>query len=280
MSDRTISALLPVHAGVQVDHLAEALESLLQQTRVPDEIVIVEDGPLGAIHEHFLGSVSRRHPRLVRVQSKTNRGAGIANQLGLEAATGEWIAKADADDVNLAHRLETQLNTVLATGVEVCGSAMLEFVDRIENVVSLRRMPASHGAIGSRLRWNNPINHPTAFYRRDAALAVGGYPPWRNMQDYGLFARMYAAGAHMMNLEEPLVRYRSGELVTGRRRSALTRRLEWDLQRELCSLGIVSRPLMIANVCWRQAFRLLPARAVQLTSRRVLASHPGAAKPI
>jgi hypothetical protein len=91
------------------------------------------------------------------------------------------------------------------------------------------------------------------------------------MQDYGLMARMYAAGGVFMNLPEPLVRFRAGGSVTKRRRSATIRRLEPVLQRELHELGVIGRPQQVLNVGWRTAFRLLPSSGVRLVSQRVLA---------
>jgi glycosyltransferase involved in cell wall biosynthesis len=264
-----ISALLPVHAGILPGHLQRTIESVIEQTRTADEVVLVEDGPLpevlhDAIATAGIGAVLRR------VVLDANGGAGIANQAGLEAARGTWIAKVDADDISLPHRFATQMRAVTGHDVDVCGAAMLEFEESEDNVVSVRTAPETHEAIGRRMRFNSPVNHPTAFYRRAAALQVGGYPPWRYMQDYGLFSRMFAQGSRMMNLAEPLVLFRSGGEVTTRRRSTEIRVLERTLQRELRSLGMVSTPLMMANLVWRSAFRFLPSPLMAVAYRRVL----------
>jgi glycosyltransferase involved in cell wall biosynthesis len=262
---------MPIHAGVASADLRQALESVLAQTRVPEELVLVEDGPLNLEHETVLEEVRVRHPNVVSVVLDINSGAGIANQAGLEAASGDWIAKVDADDISMPNRFEQQLCVVQSYDLDLCGSAMLEFHGDVEQVVSVRRSPATHEAIGRKLRMNNPINHPTAFYRRSAALACGGYPAWRYMQDYGLVARMYSAGARMMNIREPLVLFRGGSAVTTRRRSKVIRDLEADLQRELQRLGVISWPRRCINRWWRTCYRLLPQAVVNLLSRHVLA---------
>jgi glycosyltransferase involved in cell wall biosynthesis len=267
----TVSALLPVHVGVPVEHLVEALESLLAQTALPDEVVLVEDGPLEADQHLVIEDLRRRHPRVVSVRLEVNQGAGVANQAGLVAAAGEWIAKFDADDVCLPERIEVQLAAVEALGADVCGTAMVEFDSGTGDPVSVRTPPAAHEMIAHRMRLNNPVNHPTALYRRDLALAAGGYPPWRYMQDYGLMARMLHEGAVFMNLEEPLVRFRTDGNVSRRRRSSTIRQLEPTVQRELRDLGIIGRPQAYANLVWRTSFRLLPPSAVSFVSRRILA---------
>ena len=127
MNGETVSVLLPVHAGVAADDLRAALDSLAEQTLPADEVVIVEDGPLTAAHDRLLDQYAASQAGVVRVRLATNQGAGVANQAGLAAATGTWIAKMDADDVLLPHRFETQLEALHRTGADLCGAAMWEF---------------------------------------------------------------------------------------------------------------------------------------------------------
>jgi glycosyltransferase involved in cell wall biosynthesis len=257
-SDDTISVLLPVHAGVDAAHLDQAIGSLLTQTRPPDEVVVVEDGPLEPSQLRLLDRLEERmSPRVVRLRLQVNQGAGVANDAGLRAASGTWIAKADADDINLPHRLATQLAAVRSTSVDVCGAAMGEFEEASSVLTGVRKAPLTHEAVARRMRWNNPINHPTAFYRREVALRVGGYPAMRYMQDYDLFARMLAGGARMLNLADVLVLFRADPAMF-ERRAALAGSTERELQRNLHRYGITSRAQRVRNLVLRQAFRRLP----------------------
>ena len=253
----TVSVLLPVHRGADPAHLDEAVVSLLAQTRPADELVVVEDGPLDAAHLAVLDDLERRHPRVVRVALATNRGAGAANQAGLLAASGTWIAKADADDLNLEHRFAKQLALCLRRDVDVLGAAMEEFDHVPEHPVGVRVAPVGPAAVARRMRWNNPVNHPTAFFRRDLALSAGGYPPMRYMQDYVLFARMAAAGAVIDNVPDVLVRFRATGMLA-RRRARDFDRLELELQRHLVACGIVGRPRAAVTLAVRLLARRLP----------------------
>jgi glycosyltransferase involved in cell wall biosynthesis len=270
-ADPAVSALLPVHRGVATAHLLECVHSLLAQTRELDEIVVIEDGPLETEQLAALDRLETLHPQVLRLRLPVNQGAGVANQVGLNAASSEWILKADADDISVPHRLETQLAAATSANVDACGAAMLEFRGTKDNVVALRSAPTQTKAIQRRMRWNNPMNHPTVIYRRDVALSVGGYPSWRYMQDYGLFARMAAHGAVLINLDEPCVWFRASDAVTSRRKSADIRRLEVALQRELRSLGLIGWPQAVLNVIWRATARMLPSRVFGWVQRRVLA---------
>jgi len=258
----TVSVLMPVHAGLDPGHLARALESIAEQTRPPDEVVLVEDGPLGDAHHDVIAAAVRRLPPVVRELLPVNRGAGAANQVGLLRCTGTWVLKADGDDVSLPHRLERQLAHVAESGAGVVGSAMWEFRGAEGDVVSVRTPPLGHDDIVRRMRWNNPMNHPTTLYRADLARAAGGYGDLRYMQDYDLFARMLSRGARFANLAEPLVLFRAGDAVLARRRSPAMRRCEWELQGNLRRYGVVGPVRRYANFAARQGARMLPAPAM------------------
>jgi glycosyltransferase involved in cell wall biosynthesis len=276
--ERTVSALMPVHAGIRPDDLMAAVGSVLEQTVPVDEFVVVEDGPLTADLSAVLDTAERLHGHMVRVRLPVNAGAGVANQAGLAVAHGAWIMKVDADDINLPHRVEKQLALCAQGGVDVCGAAMLEFDDDPEHPVAIRRSPGSMTEIRKRVRFNNPMNHPTTFYRRELALQAGGYPAMRFMQDYDLFARMLVNGAEMFNLDEPLVKFRGGTQMRRRRRGGEILRLEWELQRRLRTYGLIGWPFTLCNLAVRVGFRLLPDSASRLVYGRVL-SRPVATTP-
>lgn len=265
----SVTAVLPVYVGVRPDHLREAVRGLMSQTRAVDEIVLVRDGPLLAAQDEVLSAL-RDHPNVIEIQLQVNQGAGVANQAGLAAATGEWIAKFDSDDICLPTRIERQLAAVAESHVDVCGTAMLEFDENPSRPVALRSGPLEHDEIARRMAFNNPINHPTCLFRRDLALSAGGYADLRYMQDYDLFARMLVSGARMANLPDALVLFRADDAMRRRRGAGELLRLEWRLQARLRSYGLVTRPRSMANLVARASFRLLPAPAMRLVYRRIL----------
>jgi glycosyltransferase involved in cell wall biosynthesis len=266
----TVSALMPIHAGAPVAAVREALASLDRQSRPADEVLLVEDGPLTLDHDVLLEGYAASRPGVVRLRLETNQGAGVANGAGLRAATGTWIAKVDADDILLPHRFETQLAALAEAGADVCGSAMWEFDECPEQPSRLRSNPGDHDAIARRMRFNNPINHPTSMFRRELAIRVGGYPTMRYMEDYDLFARMLVDGARMMNLSEPLVLFRAGEGMLQRRSGRSHLALERQLQRNLRSYGLVGGGRAALNLTVRSAFRLLPRRGMARAYARLL----------
>jgi glycosyltransferase involved in cell wall biosynthesis len=249
----TVSVLMPVHAGVAPEHFDQALRSICQQSRFPDEIVVVLDGPVSSEHRAVLAS----YDGVRAVSLPENVGLGGALAAGLELCTSRWVARADADDLNAPDRLSRQLATLESTGADVCSSAMIEFVGEPHQELGVRSCPLTHAAVVRRMKLSNPVNHPTAVFDRELAIRAGGYQPLPFLEDYDLWARMWRAGAVFVGLAEPLVRFRA-DGMHDRRTGPELKRSERELQRRLVSYGLVSRPRMRLNLVLRSGYRRLP----------------------
>ncbi|WP_290541293.1 glycosyltransferase family A protein [Alistipes sp.] len=93
MSEPTISVVIPLYNKQR--EIGEAVRSALAQTRLPQEIIVVDDGSTdeGAQVVRAIASP------LVRLVKQANAGVCSARNRGIEEATGEYIALLDADDV-------------------------------------------------------------------------------------------------------------------------------------------------------------------------------------
>ena len=107
----TVSVVIPTFNRASV--ITRALESILLQTRPPDEILVVDDGSTDDTAER----VRAEFPG-VRLIEQENRGVSAARNAGIRAATGTWIALLDSDDEWLAEKLDRQLRAV-AANIEV-----------------------------------------------------------------------------------------------------------------------------------------------------------------
>lgn len=253
MPEPTVSVLMPVHAGVRPDHLAAALDSVAAQTRAPDQVVVVVDGPVPPAHEAVLAA----HPDLVRVVLPASLGAGPALAAGLAVCTGEYVARADSDDVNEPRRLAVQLALLASSGADVCSAAMTEVAGDPPVAVGVRGTPLAHDHVARRMRTTNPVNHPTAVFRREAAVTAGGYQRLPFLEDYDLWARMLAAGAQFVGTAEPLVLFRADGLHD-RRTAPGVGAAERELQRRLVAYGVIGAPRARLNLVLRGAYRRLP----------------------
>lgn len=270
------SLLLPVWAGDRADYLTGAFRSSVQdQTRRPDHVVIVRDGPVPPELAATIARLAAESPVPVDVlELDRNDGLGPALDAGLEACAHDVVARMDADDLSLPHRFAVQL-PIIESGVDLVGSGLQEFGDDPDEIVGLRTPPVDADDIAVRARFVDPFNHPTVVYRRDLVRAVGGYSDFALMEDYLLWAKMLVAGARVANVAEPLVKYRVGAGAYARRGGLGQLRAELAVQRRFRELGFTSRGQFARNVVVRGGYRLVPESLRRMAYRRVIATYRG-----
>ncbi len=270
------SLLLPVWAGDRPDFLTAAFRSSVQdQTRRPDEVVIVRDGPVPPALAQALADLVAGSPVPVRLlELPRNGGLGPALDAGLAACSHDVVARMDADDLSLPHRFAVQL-PMIESGLDLVGAGLVEFGDHPDDLVGTRTPPTDPADIAARARFADPFNHPTVVYRRDLVRAVGGYSDFALMEDYLLWAKLLVAGARVANTAEPLVKYRVGAGAYARRGGLGQLRAELAVQRRFRELGFTTRRQWARNVVLRGGYRLVPERLRRTAYRKVIATYPG-----
>ncbi|GAA1053631.1 MULTISPECIES: glycosyltransferase [Dietzia] len=268
MRDPELSVLLTVYHAIAPSQLRDALDSVHAQTVQPAEVIVVEDGPLSPALREVLDST----PDLRRFALPQNLGAAAASQRGFDEVRTSWVARQDADDISLPERFERQLDAARTLGVDVLGSAMLEFDTDPEHPKAMRALPTEHEDIARYARINNPVNNPSLLARTDAIRAVGGYRHVPYQEDYDLMIRLIGAGYRLHNLPEPLVKFRVTDAQFSRRKSRQLTASERTIQRTLLDAGMISRPRAVANYLARNAYRRLPAPAMNAAYRRIFHS--------
>ncbi len=267
------SLLMAVWRGDDPGFLQAAFRSTVaEQTRRPDQVVLVQDGPVPAELAAVIAELVAQSPvRVEHLVLAENLGLGPALDLGLAACDHEIVARMDADDVSLPTRFEKQLPVVEA-GADIVGSGLLEIGSGTEDVVGRRTPPTDPDHIRRAIRFRDPFNHPTVVYRRSAVQAAGGYSDMALMEDYLLFARMVDAGARPANLAEPLVCYRVGAGAYARRGGTQLLRSELAVQRRFRQLGITTRGQYVRNVAVRGGYRLVPEGLRRRAYRALIAN--------
>jgi glycosyltransferase involved in cell wall biosynthesis len=265
------SLLLPVYARDDPAQLERAfVSSVDEQTLRPDEVVLVQDGPVPDPLAATIAALVAGSPVPVQhLVLPENVGLARALGIGLDACTHDVVARMDADDVALPERFARQL-AVIEEGYDLVGTGLLEFVEDEGVTVGRRTPPVGEDTIQRYARFHDPFHHPTVVFRKAAVQRAGGYRPVGRMEDYWLFARMLMSGAKAANLPEPLVKYRVGAGAYRRRGGFGQLRSELQLQWLLRGLGFTTRAQFLRNVCVRGGYRLLPEAVRRTFYRRVL----------
>jgi glycosyltransferase involved in cell wall biosynthesis len=266
------SLLMSVWGGDDPEFLDAAFRSAVHdQTRRPDDVVLVQDGPVPPPLAKVIGELMESSPVPTTLLAlDANVGLGVALDQGMSACAHDIVARMDADDIALPHRFAVQVPLV-EQGIDLLGSSLLEFGDDPTDVVGRRVPPIDPETIVRYARFHQPFNHPTVVYRRSAVEAAGGYRHLALMEDYLLFAKMIAQGARVGNVAEPLVLYRVGAGAYARRGGVTLLKSEWRLQRRLLEMGFTNRVQFVRNMVVRGGYRLVPEPARRTAYRRLIA---------
>lgn len=215
------SVLISLYKKEDPTFLRQAVDSMLTQTVKPDEIVIVEDGPLTEELYAVVKEYTDDQPDLFHiVKSEKNVGLGAALNLGLRECRNELVARMDTDDISKPDRCEKQLKKFAARPeLAIVGAWVDEFTGSPTEVVSTRAVPAKTEEIYEFSKRRSAFNHPVVMYRKSKVLECGGYSNLRRNQDIDLFGRMLFAGGKAENIEEALLWFRSNDSLAKRRKS-------------------------------------------------------------
>jgi len=262
-SSKGLSCLLPVYAKDDPAHLDQALESILRQNLPPDELVIVEDGPLTEPLRNALDTCGTRIPTL-RVRLERNVGLGLALAKGLDACNFDLVARMDADDIARPERFERQEKFMqMNPAVLLLGSNVEEFRYQPGDLGRLRHPPELDEGIRRRARTRNPFNHMSVIFRRHAVQRAGGYRHRPGFEDYDLWLRLLRQPGQVANLGEVLVDVRIGSGMLSRRRGIRYLRSELEFLLDCRKQGLISTVDMARSALSRIPARLVPASALE-----------------
>lgn len=225
MMNPVVSVVMPARNAEA--SIAEALRSATDQTLDRLEILVIDDGSSDSTAEIVRG-VARADPR-VRYLKGRGDGPASARNIGFAAATGDWVAVLDADDLILPDRLGRLVEEGRLHSAQIVADNLTAFYDdgqaehdwltgpgwQTDGSISLARFLGSglHGRARDELGYLKPI-----FDRRWLArlglryaekLAIG--------EDYDLVARCLAAGAAYRYVAQPAYRYRRHSRSTSHR---------------------------------------------------------------
>ena len=254
-----LSVLMSVYSGTNVGDLTSCLESIKTQTLLPDEIIMVLDGPLSEDTANYINMAMSSLP-IKTISFSENRGLGYALRDGLLHCRHELVARVDTDDICLPDRLSKQVNYLYKNpDVALVGSMLKEWYDCLGNrTFTVRSVPLDSEKIAIYARRRNPFNHPTVLFRKSAVLASGNYESCLMFEDYFLWARMIKAGFRLANIPEVLVETQADSDYFRRRGGLKYLRYEFHFVKKLVAIGFLSQAERARFLLERLPFRILP----------------------
>lgn len=198
-----ISVIMSVYKETEKE-LKQSIDSILNQTIENFEFIIVIDYPLEKWRIDYIKGYS--DDRIKIVINDENIGLPKSLNKALDLATGEYIARMDADDIAFPNRFEKQLEFLKETGYDMCGANIKCFND--ENDLIDARYPKEATNVKKLLFLKNCVPHPAYFAKSEVYKKLDGYSNIFSCEDYDFILRAVNAGFLIGNVQEILLKYR------------------------------------------------------------------------
>lgn len=205
----TVSVIIPVYNGKK--HIRATVRSVLEQTQLPDEIIVVDDGSVDGSGE-VLDKLGGEVP--IKVLRQANAGQSAARNAAAEVATGDLLAFLDQDDQwhpdHLARLTRPfdgrpEIGWTYSDFDEIDGRGRLV----ARGFLKARKLEHPKESLGDMIRQDLMILPSAAVIRAKAFHGVGGFDPQLcGYEDDDLFIRLFRAGWRAEFFDECLTRFR------------------------------------------------------------------------
>ncbi|SFH71564.1 glycosyltransferase family 2 protein [Planctomicrobium piriforme] len=213
-----ISVVIPAYNAEQT--IARTLESVLAQSFVPQEIIVVDDGSKDGTAE----LVARDFPQVTLIR-QANAGPAAARNHGVRVANGDWIALLDSDDAWLPEKIKKQLPAMKP------GTALVHTHTKQD------RCKTTQNITFDVLWHHNHIGTSTVVFNKALFLQVGGFEEDRKFigaEDYNMWLRLAATGQRIVTIREELTLYTPAE-------NSLSQQIAKVIQAELLNMNTIAR---------------------------------------
>ena len=256
------TVVMSVYISDSPVYFVDAVNSLLNQTRLPDEIIVIADGPLG--NELDLAVNNFKSNKLIKIlRLEKNCGLALSRKEAISKASFDIIAVMDSDDICTVNRFEKQIKLIEDKEAEVVGGWIEEFNKIPKDRGKIRNTPINYEEILSFGKWRNPINHVTLMFTKEAYNSVDGYSSEKYIEDWDMISRMLVKGIIIETIPEILVHVRAGDPMILRRRNMEAFKEEIKLFIRMHSIGYINLFHLFANILIRVVLRMLPVFAIK-----------------
>jgi glycosyltransferase involved in cell wall biosynthesis len=255
-----ISVVMAVYKNDNDLFFKEAVKSLLQQTYLPSEIIIVVDGYVNTNIDDVLHQLASNN--LIKIiKLPENKGLANALNVGIKSAKYDLIARMDADDICFPDRFEKQIEYIIKENLDIVGGQIIEFGIDIQDVISERKVPLNHADIIDFMKLRSPLSHPSIIFRKELFNSIDGYDVnLFPLDDYDFFVRAYLKGFKFGNVKDNILWFRLGsqaEAIT-RRHGILYAKNEFKMFKKFLKMGFYNYSEFFKVVLLKIPLRVIP----------------------
>lgn len=201
------SVLMSVYIKTDLIHFQECLDSIVNQTLLPTEIVIIKDGCLDFDLKEVILAYNLK---IIIVENEVNLGLPKSLNIGLHHCSNEIIFRMDTDDVCHKDRFNLQFNKFVSNENLAVLGTNVELIDENSNqIYKIRNVPTTDADIRKIINFKNPFNHPSVVYKKSIILSVGGYSDVYLYEDWYLWFKLCKLkNVEFENMTDKLLKYR------------------------------------------------------------------------
>lgn len=202
--DPLVSIIMSAYNAVE--YLKTAIESVLGQTYPSFEFIIINDGSTDNTNL-IIKEYADKDKRIRIIDHQKNRGLIASLNEGVEIASGEYIARQDADDISLPSRLEKQVRFLQKNNQIGMVGANYHVIDERGTVVDTTNVFTQPTDLALAEIFTNQFGHGTIMARAELLKKHRFDQNYKHAEDYELWSRL-AHEAELANLKEPLYKWR------------------------------------------------------------------------
>lgn len=265
------SVLISVYNREKPEFFDVALESVYNQTIMPSEVVICEDGKLTSELDAVVDKYEKKYPKITKVvKFSENRGLGLSLRDGVLECSNEIVFRMDSDDISVEDRFEKQLGVITNKDVDVVGANTIEYNEEMNVVFGARNVPEKDLDIKRYAKRRNPINHMSVCFKKSKVVEAGNYMDMKGFEDYYLWVRMMQRGNSFYNIQEPLIKVRGGDSMVKRRGGKKYASQIKLFEKELKNTKFISLKEYYENIIMRVLSSIVPLPVRSGIYRKIL----------
>lgn len=266
------SLLMSVYARECPENLELAFRSILiEQTKIPNEFVLVCDGPLTDELDAIIDAYQKEYDILKVFRFENNQGLGRALNFGLSKCTYDLVARADSDDICAKDRFDVQISYMDShPDISIISSYIDEFNDDWTRPVSVKKVPLCHDELVSMAKSRNPLNHMAVMFRKSDIMEIGSYRHVPCVEDYDLWIRAIIQGKKLANIDRVLVHARIGNGMAGRRGNKQYIKSWKVLNQYMYDNHMIGKLTMLKNMTAIRLFVYMPSSLKEFVYRNIL----------
>jgi glycosyltransferase involved in cell wall biosynthesis len=264
---KIITILLPVHQRKDIElNFEKTFKSLINNSYKNFNIILLIDGNLKkSFHKKINNLKKIKYFKIL--QSKKVGLSRLLNK-GIDATHTEWIARVDSDDLYLKDFLKNGVN-LIKQGYDFFGGQILEIKNN-NKILFTKKVPTSENDIKKYIKFRNPFNHMTVFFKKNIAKKLGGYPNFYLKEDYALWIKFIHYGAKFCNSNKVFAHARTNVDFFKRRIGFQHLRSEFQIQRLLLKSKLTNFFTAFCVFLSRSFIMLMPSTIFKFIYKKFL----------